>query len=86
MIGLANLPTATTPYVDGMNWLVIVLYCVLPMIAWAATLLAMRNHELSGPRMKEIQIINNKRKEALANDGITIQKAREKDKTVEDCK
>ena len=43
MFGLANLPTATTPYVDGMNWLVIVLFCVLPMIAWAATLLAMRN-------------------------------------------
>ena len=43
-------------------------------------------YELSGPRMKGIQIINNKRKEALANDGITIQKAMEKYKTLEDCK
>ena len=85
MIGLANLPTATSPYVDGMNYVVIALFCVLPMIAWAATLLAMKNYELTGARMKEIQTINNKRKEMIAKDGLSLEEAMEKYKTIEDC-
>ncbi|MBQ8857366.1 MAG: MFS transporter [Lachnospiraceae bacterium] len=73
-IGLENLPTAETPYAPGMNWVVIVLFCVIPMIAWALTLLSMKTYELSGPRMKEIQEINNKRKEAVAK-GMTLEEA-----------
>ena len=72
IIGLQNLPTADTPYSAGMNWVVIVLFCIIPMVAWAVTLLVMRKYELTGDRMKEIQEINNKRKEAIAN-GMTME-------------
>ena len=74
IIGLSNLPTADTPYSAGMNWVVIVLFCIIPMAAWAVTLLVMRKYELTGDRMKEIQEINNKRKEAIAN-GMTMEEA-----------
>ena len=77
IIGLQNLPTADTPYAPGMNWVVIVLFCIIPMCAWAITLLVMRKYELTGDRMKEIQAINNKRKEAIAN-GMTMEEAMEK--------
>ena len=77
IIGLENLPTADTPYAPGMNMVVIVLFCVIPLIAWALTLLVMKNYELSGPRMKEIQEINAKRKEAIAG-GMTMEEAMEK--------
>ena len=83
IIGLENLPTSTSPYVEGMNWVVIALFCILPMIAWAATILAMRNYELSGPRMKEIQAVNAKRKEAIAN-GMTFEEASKKYATLAD--
>ena len=73
-IGLENLPTAETSYAPGMNWVVIVLFCIIPMVAWALTLLSMKTYELSGPRMKEIQEINNKRKEAVAK-GMTLEEA-----------
>ncbi len=77
VIGLENLPTAETPYSEGMNMVVIVLFCVIPMIAWALTLWAMKGYELSGPRMKEIQEINAKRKEAIAN-GMSMEEAMKK--------
>ena len=77
MIGLENLPTAETPYSEGMNMVVIVLFCIIPMIAWALTLWAMKGYELSGPRMKEIQDINAKRKEAIAN-GMSMEDAMKK--------
>ena len=57
-----------------MNWVVIALFCVVPMVAWAITLWAMKGYELSGDRMKEIQEINGKRKEAIAN-GMTMEEA-----------
>jgi len=76
VIGLQNLPTAETPYAPGMNWVVIVLFCVIPMLAWAATLICMKGYELTGPRMKEIQAINAKRKEAIAK-GMTMEEAME---------
>ena len=76
VIGLQNLPTAETPYAPGMNWVVIVLFCVIPMLAWAATLICMKGYELTGPRMKEIQAINAKRKEAIAA-GMTMEEAME---------
>ena len=76
-IGLANLPTAETPYAPGMNWVVILLFCVVPMIAWGVTLIVMRKYELTGARMKEIQEINVQRKEAIAG-GMSMQEAMEK--------
>ena len=77
VIGLENLPVAETPYSAGMNWVVIVLFCVIPMVAWAVTLLVMKGYELTGPRMKEIQEVNAKRKEAIA-DGMSMEEAMEK--------
>ena len=74
IIGLENLPVAETPYALGMNWVVIALFCVVPMVAWAITLWAMKGYELSGDRMKEIQAVNVKRKEAIAN-GMTMEEA-----------
>ena len=74
IIGLENLPVAETPYAPGMNWVVIALFCVVPMVAWAITLWAMKGYELSGDRMKEIQAVNAKRKEAIAN-GMTMEEA-----------
>ena len=74
IIGLENLPVAETPYAPGMNWVVIILFCVVPMTAWALTLWAMKGYELSGPRMKEIQEVNAQRKEAIAK-GMTMEEA-----------
>ena len=85
IIGLENLPVAETPYSEGMNWVVIVLFCIVPMIAWALTLWAMKGYELSGPRMKEIQAINAARKDLVAN-GMTLEDAMAKIQTVEDIK
>ena len=39
-----------------MNWVVIVLFCIIPMVAWAATLIAMKGYTLTGAKMKEIQL------------------------------
>ena len=71
------MPTADTPYAPGMNWVVIVLFCIIPMVAWALTLFVMKGYELTGPRMKEIQEINAKRKDAIAN-GMTMEEAMNK--------
>ncbi len=76
-IGLNDLPTAITPYTEGMNWLVIVLFCIIPMVAWAGTLVAMKNYSLTGEKMKEIQAVNAQRKEAIAG-GMSIEEAMEK--------
>ena len=77
IIGLENLPTAETPYAPGMNWVVIVLFCVIPMLAWAITLFVMKGYELTGARMKEIQAINMKRKEAIQG-GMSLEDAMKK--------
>ena len=66
-IGYKGLPTKATPYMDGMNWVVIALFCLVPMAAWAATLLAMRGYELDGRKVKIVQKVNAARKEAIAN-------------------
>lgn len=76
IIGLENLPTADTAYAVGMNWVVIVLFCIVPMVAWIATLIAMRGYDLTGSRMKEIQEVNAKRKEAIAS-GKSLEQAME---------
>ena len=76
IIGLQNLPTAETPYSDGMNWVVIVLFCIIPMVAWAITLIVMKGYALSGDRMKEIQEVNARRKEAIEG-GMSLEEAME---------
>ena len=65
-IGVSDLPTKTTAYVDGMNWVVIALFCLVPMAAWALTLWSMKGYELDGQRIKTIQAVNAARKEAIA--------------------
>lgn len=59
------------------RWVVIVLFCVIPMLAWAITLIVMKGYELTGPRMKEIQEINAKRKDAIAG-GMSMEEAMSK--------
>lgn len=73
-VGLTTLPDTTTPYMPGMNVLTIVLFCIIPMIAWVFTLIAMRKYSLTGERMKEIQAVNACRKDAIAN-GMTTEQA-----------
>ena len=73
-IGVHNLPTKTTPYVDGMNWVVIALFCLVPMIAWILTLVAMKGYSLDGERVKTIQAVNAARKAAVAN-GMSMEEA-----------
>ena len=84
-IGVSDLPDVDSPYVDGMNWVVIALFCGVPMLAWIITLIAMKGYELSGPRMKEIQAINLARKELVAK-GATLEEAMVQIQTVEDIK
>lgn len=82
-IGISTLPDSTTPYSAGMQGVVIILFCVIPMLAWIATLVAMKGYKLTGARMKEIQAINNARKEGIAQ-GMTLEEAMAKWQTVED--
>ncbi len=77
MIGIHTLPDGNTPYADGMHGVVLVLFCVVPMLAWVATLLAMKGYTLTGARMKEIQAVNAARKEAIAG-GMSLEEALEK--------
>ena len=73
-IGYVGLPTKATPYMDGMNWVVIALFCLVPMGAWLLTLIAMRGYELDGKRVKTIQAVNAARKQAIEN-GMSAQQA-----------
>ena len=73
-IGLESLPTQYAPYTPGMNVVVIVLFCVIPMVAWAATLIAMKGYSLTGEKMKEIQAVNACRRDAVAN-GMSMEDA-----------
>ena len=82
-VGLTQLPDTNTPYAEGMNVLTIVLFCIIPMVAWILTLIAMKGYKLTGPRMKEIQAVNACRKDAIA-DGMTVERALETYKDVED--
>ena len=77
LIGLEKLPTKDTPFTPGMNMVVIILFCIVPMCAWALTLLAMRGYELDGERVKEIQKTNALRSAAVA-EGMTLEQAMEK--------
>lgn len=73
-INVHNLPTKTTAYVSGMNWVVIALFCLIPMLAWALTLWAMKGYELDGARIKTIQAVNAARKAAIT-DGMSVEDA-----------
>lgn len=72
--GLSDLPTDSTPYSGGIKVAVIVMFCVIPMLAWAATLLAMKGYTLTGEKMKTIQAVNAARKEAVAG-GMSLEQA-----------
>ena len=72
--GLSDLPTDSTPYSGGIKVAVIVMFCVIPMLAWAATLLAMKGYALTGEKMKTIQAVNAARKEAVAG-GMSLERA-----------
>ena len=73
-IGVNDLPTKATAYVEGMNWVVIALFCIVPMVAWGLTLWAMKGYELDGKRVKTIQAVNAARKQAIAG-GMSQQEA-----------
>ena len=73
-IGIHDLPTKVTPYAEGMNWVVIALFCIIPMIAWALTLVSMKGYALDGERVKVIQAVNAARKAAIA-DGMSTEEA-----------
>ena len=85
LIGLDILPTQYSPYTPGMNVVVIVLFCVIPMVAWAATLIAMKGYALTGEKMKEIQAVNACRKQAIAG-GMSMEEAMQKWQTMEDVR
>lgn len=74
VVGLTALPDTTTPYMDGMNWLTIALFCIIPIVAWLLTLWAMKGYSLTGERMKEIQAVNACRKDAIA-EGMSVDEA-----------
>lgn len=77
LIGIHVLPDGNTPYAAHMNIVVIILFCVIPMAAWIATLVAMKGYTLTGARMKEIQRVNAERKQAIAG-GMSLEEAMEK--------
>jgi Na+/melibiose symporter-like transporter len=77
LIGLDALPTKATPYTSGMNVVVIILFCVVPMCAWALTLWSLKGYELDGERVKEIQAVNAVRKDAIAH-GMPLEEAMQK--------
>lgn len=81
-VGLATLPDTTTAYEEGMNVLTIVLFCIIPIVAWVLTLWAMKGYHLTGDRMKEIQAVNACRKDAIA-DGMPLEEAMQKWTTID---
>ena len=81
--GLSELPTDATPYSAGIKLAIIVMFCVIPMIAWVATLIAMKGYTLTGAKMKEIQAVNAARKKAIAS-GMTLEESMEVYKTMDD--
>ena len=72
--GVNELPNDATPYTGGIKVAVIVMFCVIPMLAWAATLIAMKGYALTGEKMKTIQAVNAARKEAVAG-GMSLERA-----------
>lgn len=77
LIGIKTLPDTNTPYLPGMKWVVIILFCILPMIAWLITQFAMAKYTLSGENMLKIQETNAQRKQAVA-EGMPLEEAMQK--------
>lgn len=73
-IGFSNLPTKATPYAQGMNWVVIGLFCLIPMASWVVSLLVMKGYSLTGEKMRTISKVNAARREAIAG-GMSAQEA-----------
>jgi Na+/melibiose symporter-like transporter len=80
--GLGDLPTDSTPYSAGIKMSVILMFCVIPMLAWGATLLAMKGYTLTGEKMKEIQAVNAARKAAIER-GMGLEEAMARYQTME---
>lgn len=76
-LGMNTLPDINTPYIPGMKWLVIILFCIIPMLSFVVTLFAMKHYSLDGERMKKIQEINNTRKSAILQ-GMSTEEALKK--------
>ena len=81
--GCKELPNTMEPYSSGIKVAIIIMFCVVPMIAWAATLWAMKGYSLTGEKMKEIQAANAARKQGIAG-GMTMEQAMKKWKTMDD--
>lgn len=54
----------------------------IPMVAWAATLIAMKGYTLTGAKMKEIQAVNACRRDAVAK-GVKLEEAMDKWQTMD---
>ncbi len=65
-----------------MNWVFIVLFCIIPMVSWAATLIAMKGYTLTGARMKEIHAVNACRRDAVEK-GMKLEEALDKWQTMD---
>ena len=61
-IGIKTLPDGNTPYASGMKTIVIILFCIVPMVAWIIALVSMKGYRLNAEKMREIQMINYVRK------------------------
>lgn len=59
---------------EGVKFSAIICVCILPMISWVITMIAMTKYDLSGDRLKEIQAVNSVRKEAIAG-GMSLEEA-----------
>lgn len=81
-IGIATLPDGYTPYSEGMHLVVIILFCIVPMLAWIAALIAMKGYKLTGARMKEIQAVNAVRRDAIAK-GMNLEEAMQTWQTID---
>ena len=73
-IGIDFLPLKETPYAPGMNGVVILCFCIIPMVAWALSLWAMKGYELDCQRLKTIQAVNAARKSAISG-GMSLEEA-----------
>jgi Na+/melibiose symporter-like transporter len=58
-------PDVDTPYTEGLFWSGMFLYVGVLMVAWIASLVAMKYYELSKERMQEIQIELQARREEV---------------------
>jgi Na+/melibiose symporter-like transporter len=67
---------------QGVKLSAIICVCLLPMISWVITMIAMTKYDLSGDKLKEIQAVNAVRKEAIKG-GMCLEEAMETWKTID---